>query len=48
MLRQDLLARIWRGEFSPGDLLPSEAGLCEEHRISVTTASRVLLKLVKH
>jgi len=46
-LRQDLLARIRRGEFSPGDLLPSEAGLCEEYSISVTTARRALLELVK-
>jgi DNA-binding LacI/PurR family transcriptional regulator len=46
-LRQDLLARIRRGEFSPGDLLPSEAKLCEEYGISVTTARRALLELVK-
>jgi DNA-binding LacI/PurR family transcriptional regulator len=46
-LRQDLLARIRRGEFSPGDLLPSESRLCEQYGVSVTTARRALLELVK-
>jgi DNA-binding LacI/PurR family transcriptional regulator len=46
-LRQDLLARIRRGEFSPGDLLPSENQLCDRYGVSVTTARRALLELVK-
>jgi DNA-binding LacI/PurR family transcriptional regulator len=46
-LRQDLLARIRRGEFSPGDLLPSEKQLCDRYGVSVTTARRALLELVK-
>ncbi|HKD76336.1 MAG TPA: substrate-binding domain-containing protein [Ktedonobacterales bacterium] len=45
-LRQELVARIRRGEFAPGDLLPSENQLCEEYGISVTTARRALLELV--
>jgi DNA-binding LacI/PurR family transcriptional regulator len=46
-LRQEILARIRRGEFGPGDLLPSENQLCEQYRVSVTTARRALLELVK-
>lgn len=46
-LRQDLLARIRGGEFGPGDLLPSENQLCEEYGVSITTARRAFLELVK-
>jgi DNA-binding LacI/PurR family transcriptional regulator len=46
-LRQDLLARIRRGEFAPGSLLPSENQLCEQYGVSVTTARRAFLELVK-
>jgi DNA-binding LacI/PurR family transcriptional regulator len=46
-LRQQLIARIRRGEFGPGDMLPSENQLCEEYSVSVTTARRALLELVK-
>lgn len=46
-LRQDLLARIRRGEFAPGSLLPSENRLCEQYGVSVTTARRAFLELVK-
>jgi DNA-binding LacI/PurR family transcriptional regulator len=46
-LRQDLLGRIRRGEYSTGDLLPSESALCEQYEVSVTTARRALLELVK-
>lgn len=46
-LRQDLLARIRRGEFEPGSVLPSENQLCEEYGVSVTTARRAFLELVK-
>lgn len=46
-LRQQLHARIRRGEFGPGDMLPSENQLCEEYGVSVTTARRALLELVK-
>lgn len=45
-LRQDLLARIRRGEFSPGSLLPSENQLCQQYEVSVTTARRAFLELV--
>lgn len=45
-VRQDLLARIRRGEFPPGSLLPSENQLCEEYGVSVTTARRAFLELV--
>jgi DNA-binding LacI/PurR family transcriptional regulator len=46
-LRQQLVTRIRRGEFGPGDMLPSENQLCEEYGVSVTTARRALLELVK-
>lgn len=46
-LRQDLLARIRRGEFGPGSVLPSENQLCEDYGVSVTTARRAFLELVK-
>lgn len=46
-LRQDLLARIRRGEFPPGSLLPPENQLCERYGVSVTTARRAFLELVK-
>ena len=45
-LRQDILARIRRGEFGPGDRLPSENQLCEHYEVSATTARRALLELV--
>jgi len=46
-LRQELFARIRRGEFAAGDLLPSENQLCDEYGVSLTTARRALLELVK-
>jgi DNA-binding LacI/PurR family transcriptional regulator len=46
-LRQDLLARIRRGEFASGSLLPSENQLCKQYGVSVTTARRAFLELVK-
>lgn len=46
-VRQDLLARIRRGEFPPGSLLPSENQLCKQYDVSVTTARRAFLELVK-
>lgn len=46
-LRQDLLARIRRGEFAPGDLLPSENQLRQQYEVSITTVRRALLELVK-
>ncbi|HEU5201120.1 MAG TPA: substrate-binding domain-containing protein [Ktedonobacterales bacterium] len=46
-LRQELFARIRREEFAPGDFLPSENQLCEEYGVSLTTARRALLELVK-
>ena len=36
---------IQRGEFEPGDLLPSENELCEQHRITRTTARKALSQL---
>jgi DNA-binding LacI/PurR family transcriptional regulator len=46
-LRQELFSRIRRGDFSPGARLPSENQLCETYGVSVTTARRALLELVK-
>lgn len=46
-LRQDLLARIRSGEFGPGSVLPSENQLCRDYEVSVTTARRAFLELVK-
>lgn len=46
-VRQDLLARVWRGEFPPGSLLPSENQLCRQYDVSITTARRAFLELVK-
>src|ERR687885_668329 len=46
-LRQALFSRIRRGDFSPGARLPSENQLCETYGVSVTTARRALLELVK-
>src|SRR5215472_13756157 len=46
-LRHQLFARIRRGEFAGGALLPSENQLCDEYGVSVTTARRALLELVK-
>lgn len=46
-LRHELFARIRRGEFAAGDLLPSENQLCDEYGVSLTTARRALLELVK-
>ena len=46
-VRQDLLARIRRGEFQPGSLLPSENQLCQQYEVSITTARRAFLELVK-
>src|SRR5215813_9587322 len=46
-LRHQLFARIRRGEFAGGALLPSENQLCDDYGVSVTTARRALLELVK-
>ncbi len=46
-IRQDILAQIRRGDFEPGDQLPSENQLCTQYGVSVTTARRALLELVK-
>jgi DNA-binding LacI/PurR family transcriptional regulator len=46
-VRQDLLARVRRGEFAADGLLPSESQLCQQYDVSVTTARRALLELVK-
>ncbi len=46
-LRQELFARIRRGDFGPSAMLPSESELCREYAVSVTTARRALLELVK-
>jgi DNA-binding LacI/PurR family transcriptional regulator len=45
-IRQELLAKIRRGELQPGDRLASEREICEEYGVSVTTARRALLELV--
>lgn len=46
-LRQELFSRIRRGDFGPGAMLPSENELCREYAVSITTARRALLELVK-
>lgn len=46
-LRRDLLSRIKRGEYAPGDRLPSERGLCDQYGVSMTTARRAFLELAK-
>ncbi len=46
-LRQRLFSRIRRGEFAATAMLPSENELCREYSVSVTTARRALLELVK-
>ncbi|MGH2557744.1 MAG: GntR family transcriptional regulator [Thermomicrobiales bacterium] len=47
LVRQDLLARIRRGDYNPGDRLPSENQICAEYGVSVTTARRALQELVR-
>jgi len=44
-VERDLAARIRRGELEPGSLVPSEAQLCAQYDVSVTTARRALLEL---
>ncbi len=44
-VRQDVLAQIRRGEFKPGDRIPSENQLCARYAVSLTTARRALLEL---
>lgn len=46
-VRQDILARIRRGEFHSDGRLPSEHQLCEQYEVSLTTVRRALLELVK-
>src|SRR5690348_8086551 len=46
-LRQELFARVRRGEFAAGARLPSENELCDTHGVSLTTARRALLELVR-
>src|SRR5215472_471806 len=46
-LRRELFSRIRRGKFGAGARLPSENQLCEEYGLSVTTARRALLELVR-
>jgi DNA-binding LacI/PurR family transcriptional regulator len=45
-LKQNLFSRIRKGEFSPGELLPSESQLCETYGVSAITTRRALLELV--
>jgi DNA-binding LacI/PurR family transcriptional regulator len=45
-LKQQLFSRIRRGEFAPGELLPSESQLCEAYGVSAITTRRALLELV--
>jgi GntR family transcriptional regulator len=44
-LMQDLRSRIERGDWQPGDLVPSERDLCETHSISRMTVRRALAEL---
>ena len=45
-LEQDLVDRISGGEFAPGDLLPSEEGICEQYGVSRITVRRALEALI--
>src|SRR4051812_46886122 len=45
-LEQDLVDRISGGEFAPGDLLPSEEGICEQYGVSRITVRRALESLI--
>jgi GntR family transcriptional regulator len=44
-IADDLQRRVARGEFAPGDLLPSEAMLSQEYRVSRVTVRRALERL---
>jgi DNA-binding LacI/PurR family transcriptional regulator len=46
-LKQSLFSRIRKGEFGPGELLPSEHQLCELYGVSAITTRRALLELVR-
>jgi len=45
-LEQDLRARIIKGEFSPGDPLPTEERICEQYGVSRITVRRALDALI--
>ncbi|MEX2642769.1 MAG: GntR family transcriptional regulator [Acetobacterales bacterium] len=47
-VRQDLLKRIGSGEFSAGDMLPSEDALCKQYAVSRITIRRAVTDLVNH
>jgi GntR family transcriptional regulator len=40
-IAEDLAARIKAGEYKPGEMLPSYAGLADLYSVSRSTASRV-------
>lgn len=44
-VRQDLLTRITKGEFKPGDMLPSEDLLCKQYGVSRITIRRAVTDL---
>ncbi len=46
MLANELRQRIARGEYKPGDRLPSEAELCVDHGVSRGTVVRAIEQLV--
>jgi GntR family transcriptional regulator len=44
-LKEEIIARITHGELEPGDRLPSQRELCEQHNMSHMTVRRVINEL---
>ena len=46
-LEQIIKSRILKGEFSPGDKIPTEKELCEIYKVSIITVRQAISNLVK-
>ena len=46
-LEQIIKSKILRGEFSPGDKIPTEKELCEIYKVSTITVRQAISNLVK-
>ncbi|MFC7392691.1 GntR family transcriptional regulator [Scopulibacillus cellulosilyticus] len=46
-LKEDLLCRIQKGEYHPGDQFPSEVKLAEEYKVSRPTVRQAMAELVQ-
>ena len=46
-LEQIITSKILRGEFSPGDKIPTEKELCEIYKVSIITVRQAISNLVK-